>query len=103
MLHTMLSDLLGFLVLVSCPCKLQRGHGHLLTFSAFRMGAYSRWALIPLNMVSPRAYFRNFMVASKNMALIHFYTGTTIKCNISLQQTLWIIFITDLEHLPQIV
>ena len=35
--------------------------------------------------------------------LIHFYTGTTITCNIFLQQTLWIIFITDLEHLPPIV
>ena len=38
--------------------------------------------------------------------LIHFYTGTTITCNIFLQQTLWINrfgTLTDLEHLPQIV
>ena len=25
--------------------------GHLLTFSAFRMGAYSRWALLRINAV----------------------------------------------------
>ena len=33
--------------------------GRLLTFSAFRMGAYSRWALIRINTVLKKSIMKN--------------------------------------------
>ena len=36
--------------------------GHLLTFSAFGMGAYSRWALIRINTVALRGTMQSYLV-----------------------------------------